>query len=134
MLELLLITLLQTQQPCSINSDNTCITIDMHIDGTARAFTAQDLGKDPKTISENAYCQAHLSKGSLRYFTNSTAPSAMIGILAPALNSNEASKYDTSGTLENGDTIILYNKELILGFKATQSNWGGAELTWECKL
>lgn len=130
---ILLLLLLQTQ-PCSSNPDETCINIDMSIDGSSRVFTSNDLGKNPKSININATCQGHINKGSLRYFTNGTAPSSLVGILVPAINPNEVDKNDTSGTLENGDTIVLYNKELILGFKATQSNWGGAELSWECKL
>ncbi len=102
----------------------------MKIDGLSRVFTKDDLLVDPKTIDSGALCQGRLLKGSFRYFVNGTAPSSMVGTLVPPVNPDS----DPTGTLEGDDYILLYNKDLILGFKATQSNWGGAEIAWECKL
>lgn len=126
------------QNPCMVNPSAPCIIFTMMIDGYTRAFTEIDFGRPPDTIQEYAVCQGRLTKGSLRYFVNKTAPSSLVGTVVPAIYDtdpdNGQTVQDTTGTLEADSLINLHNRELITGFKATQANWGGAELSWECSL
>ena len=117
---------------CETNTAETCIAITMKVDGSTRSFTAQDFGgKDPKAIDEFSVCHGRMSKGSIRYFANGTAPSSLVGTVVPAVDPEVE---DPNGTLEPDNLINLYNRELITKFKSTQANWGGAEIVWECKL
>jgi hypothetical protein len=115
--------------PCETAPAEMCINITMVVGEGARAFTEKDFGRDPATIAEYAVCHGRMGRGSIRYFDDGTAPSSVVGKLVPALEDEEV-----NGTLEPGGLINLHNRNLILGFKATQSNWGGAEIVWECKL
>lgn len=119
--------------PCETSNSEMCMNLSMVVDGGTRAFTTQDFGKDPKTIDEFAVCHGRLARGTLRYFINGTAPSSLVGTLVPT-DLPETELSDPSGTLEPGGLINLYNRQLITGFKATQANWSGAEIIWECKL
>lgn len=124
--------------PCTVNPAAPCTSFAMVIEGWApRAITAEDLGgRDPATIPEGAVCLGRLSIGRLRYFTDGTAPSALVGTIAPVpAGAEPQAATDPHGTLEeSGEAILLYNRDLILGFKATPADWSLAELSWECTL
>ncbi len=115
--------------PCQSNPSATCHVFSMTIDGGIRMFTTEDLGKNPNSIDMYSVCYGRLSKGSLRFYSNGTAPSSLVGILMPALDPSVHEE-----TLEPDNTIVLYDRNLIMNFKATQANWGGAELSWECTI
>jgi len=115
--------------PCSQSPNLMCHVFTMTIKGETRMFTNADLGKSPSQIDMNAVCYGKLSKGSLRFFSDGTAPSSLVGILLPALDPSEQ-----VGALEPDNTIVLYDRIMINNFKATQANWGGAELSWECTI
>lgn len=118
--------------PCESNNAETCTVLTMKVEGGTRSFTSADFGgKEPKAIDEFSVCHGRMSKGSIRYYASGTAPSSLVGTLVPA---TDPEVEDPSGTLEPGNLINLWNRTLILNFKATQSNWGGAEIVWECKL
>lgn len=117
---------------CETNTAETCIAITMKVEGGTRSFTSADFGgKDPKAIDEFSVCHGRMSRGSIRYFANGTAPSSLVGTVVPALDDT---LQDPNGTLEPGDLINLWNRDLITKFKSTQANWGGAEIVWECKI
>lgn len=117
------------QPPCQSNPAAMCHVFTMTVTGTTRMFTAEDLGKNPKAIDMNSVCYGKLSKGSLRFFSDGTAPSSLVGILMPAVDPSEQ-----VGALEPDNTIVLYDRIMINNFKATQANWGEAELSWECTI
>lgn len=128
-----------TTAPCvSQSNGETCLHFSMTLTRAARAITEMDLQRPFSELESQSICQGRLARGTLRYFTNGTAPSALIGILVPLpehLNGEPDYRdpLDVSGTQE-GDVINLYSKELIMGFKATEANSGGAEISWECAL
>jgi len=131
----------QTLQPCTSNPAEPCHVIPMTITREPRAFTPADFNGQPLAqLDEHIVCAGRLSRGRYRYFVDGTAPSALIGTLVPSSlgtfipQNPDDPTLDPSGTLEDGDIIMLYNRALVLGFKAVQADSGGAELVWECNL
>ncbi len=113
---------------CSFDMGMMCESFEMIVKEGSSAFIDAKF----KNANDQAICQGKLVQGSLRYFINGTAPSSLVGTLVPQIPGRII---DSTGTLEEtGDIILLYSKKDILGFKATQANWGGAELSWECSL
>lgn len=113
---------------CSFDPGRMCTYHQMIIKEGPSAF----IGPEFKSAQDQAMCQGKLVSGSLRYMINGTAPSSLVGTVVPQIP-NQIN--DPTGTLElEGNVILLTNKKDILGFKATQANWGGAELSWECSL
>lgn len=128
MLILLIAQALSYTFMCSFDPSLMCESFEMKVKEGSSAFI------EPKFLNAkpDAMCQGKLVSGSLRYFVDKTAPSSQVGTLFPQMPGQIK---DPTGTLEeDGQTILLFGKDLILGFKATQSNWGGAELSWECAL
>jgi hypothetical protein len=126
------------QAPCTSNPTAACVVFTMVIDNTTRWFTAEDLGgREPATLDESLTCVGHWTSGSLRYFTNGTAPSSLVGTLVPGAERDADGNVltDPEHTLEDsGLAILLYNRSQLLGFKATAANSNPAELGWECAL
>ena len=96
-----------------------------------RWFTASELGGP---VQEDAQCQGRLIAGAIRYFVNGTAPSAVVGTLVPPAPETREEDRDPTGTLEAGDVIVLWSRDLILGFKTVSANSALAELSWDCAL
>jgi hypothetical protein len=127
--------------PCTENPAESCVPVQMVIDGAGRAFTAADFGGTPlDMLSEAAVCTGRVTRGTFRYFYNGTAPSALVGILVPypAQARDEQGQIvpplDPEHTLEESGTVVrLYNRGHIVGFKAVWADWGGAEIAWECQ-
>lgn len=129
--------------PCTENQAESCLLVTMTIEGhTPRMFTALDFnGTDPTTIDETAVCTGRITRGAFRYYATGTTPSALVGVpvpYPPELRTPDGDinhPGDPEGTLEeSGDHIRLYNRALIVGFKAMWADWAGAELSWECQL
>lgn len=121
--------------PCTMNPAESCTFINMNINGSNRMFTETDLGRPVNSIDESTVCYGRLSRGVFRYYVNGTAPSSLVGTLVPSPIPLEGDMpNDPSGTLQEGNVIQLFNREQIMNFKATQANWDGADLTWECQL
>lgn len=129
---LLLLLLLQNppmpmEGACSVEPGRVCIQFKMIVDGGTRAFTAADFGKPLNMIDENPSCEGFWIRGSVRYFSNGTAPTSLVGTLYPNMPANAPPNFEKP-------TIHLHSKEYVLGFKVTQANSGGAELRWECDV
>ena len=117
--------------PCSFDQSRMCEVFEMEVKEGTSAF----LDKKFKDARQDAMCMGKPISGLMRYFANGTAPSSLVGTLFPQGVAVVYEKNDTTGTLEDGGAaIFLTDKKYILGFKATQANWGGAVLTWECSL
>jgi hypothetical protein len=126
------------QAPCTSNPAAQCVVFTMVIDNGTRAFTAADLGgREPATLDESTTCVGRWASGTLRYFADATAPSALVGTLVPGAERDADGNVltDPEHTLEDsGLAILLYNRTQVLGFKATAANTAPAELGWECAL
>lgn len=122
--------------PCMNNSGEGCrmIYVAMIINHLVpRAFTIAELGGTPPR--DGSICQGRLMRGSIRYFVNGTAPSAMIGTLVPPAPETPEDQRDPTGTLElDGDVILLYDAGLIAGFKAIAATTEESEVSWDCQL
>ena len=115
---------------------NYAVSFEMKLETSAPAwFTPEQLGKPLDQIADNAYCEGRLQVGgSYRYYTNKKMPSALAGVLVPWPPS-QAPPEDTSGTLElDGTTVILYAKDLVLGFRAVNATSNTTVITWNCQL
>jgi len=116
---------------CSFDPGKMCESFQMIVKEGSSAFIEEKFLK----ANDAAMCSGKLVSGSLRYMVDKTAPSSVVGTLFPQTVMPGSSPVDPTGTLEeDGQTILLYSKDQILGFKATQANWAGAELSWECSL
>lgn len=122
--------------PCFDQTGSGCrmVYVPMIVGQLPRAFTAEELG-DLSTLDGSSTCQGRLIRGSIRYFVNGTAPSAVVGTLVPPAPGTAEELRDPTGTLElEGDVIILYAGELIRGFKTIAATQGEAEISWDCQL
>lgn len=117
--------------PCSFDQSRMCEVFEMVVNEKPSAFIDVKF----KNARQDAMCMGKPISGLIRYFANGTSPSSLVGTLFPQGVNVVYEKNDTTGTLEDGGAaIFLTDKKYILGFKATQANWGGAVLTWECSL
>jgi hypothetical protein len=115
--------------------EKPCVTISMRINRVPRYFTDADLGMPRNKIDTLAWCEGHLSTaGTMRYFADGRAPSAVIGTLVPPVPNTPPQSTDPQGTLEEGSAIVLYNRDLVLGFKAVAATGSFIELAWTCQL
>ena len=134
----------QGEGACTDNAAALCISFEMTVTyPLPRSITANDVGAGGSPVSPIPlpdwveHCIGRLSGGTYRYFTNGTAPSATVGTLVPTppqvLALGEPSLHDSTGTLEDdGSTVLLYSRELVLGFKAMEVHGGKAVIYWEC--
>lgn len=106
--------------------DETCLRFTTNIGITTFFFTREQFGKDIRQINEFSNCEGTLTKGSIRYYTNGTAPSSVVGTLYTLVKSpiGPPPPY----------YIELHGRDLIRGFKATAANGGGGVLSWECNM
>lgn len=132
--------------PCTDNNGALCVSFEMTVTyPMPRSITGTDMGLGGSAIAPAPlpdwaeFCTGRLSEGTYRYFTNGTAPSATIGTLVPIppqvleLGLNRGREHDSTGTLEDdGSTVLLYNREQVLGFKAMEVHGGKAVIYWEC--
>lgn len=121
--------------PC-MNSDGSCrmVYVPMIVGQMPRAFTVAEIG-EPGTLDGSSTCQGRLIRGAIRYFVNGTAPSAVVGTLVPPAPGTPEELRDPTGTLElDGEVILLYSDDLILGFKTIAATQGEAEISWDCQL
>jgi hypothetical protein len=117
--------------PCSFDMSQMCEVFEMVVNEKPSAFIDDKF----KKAKDNAMCMGKPVSGLIRYLVNGTSPSSLVGTLFPQEVRVTEEKNDSTGTLEDGGAaIFLTDKKYILGFKATQANWGGGVLTWECSL
>lgn len=131
MLILLIAQALSYQFMCGFDPSLMCESFQMIVGPGTSAFIEPKF----KNAKDSAMCQGRWVKGTIRYMVTGTAPSSIVGTIFPQKVEEGKAPVDPSGTLEiEGDVILLYMKDQILKFKATQANWAEAELTWECSL
>lgn len=137
----------QGEGACTDDHSKLCISFEMTVTyPNPRAFTSSDFGAGyndilGKPIPEWVdHCVGRLSSGSYRYYVNGTAPSATTGTLVPIpqqvldLSDTRGQHHDTTGTLEDdGSTVLLYNRQLVEGFKAMEVHGYKAVIYWECQ-
>lgn len=130
----------QGEGACTDDHSKLCISFEMTVTYPApRAITAADVGVGGLSISSQPlpdwveHCVGRLSSGSYRYYVDGTAPSATMGTLVPQ-PTNADPMHDPTNTLEdNGSTVLLYNRQLVLGWKAMEAHGYTAVIYWECQ-
>lgn len=119
-------------EPMHPSCTDHCITRVLRYTRAPRSFTAEDFGQPLDTLGDHVWCEGQLATaGTLRYFTDGSAPSATVGILVPWAPPQPA---DPAQTLEDGHVVVLYNRSLVLGFKAVAATGAFVEMAWTCQL